>query len=82
MDKGDVKKAPSLSPQDEASDSVKHDYSAQDVADAFLKQYYNILQATPKEAHKFYHDQSIRTHPSADGLMKSVTTMKVTSFNT
>ncbi|XP_071739266.1 nuclear transport factor 2-like [Rutidosis leptorrhynchoides] len=76
MEKGIVKEAPSLSGPVEADNSVKTDYSAQEVADAFLKQYYYILQTNPKEAHKFYHDHSIRAHPSADGSMKSVTTMK------
>ncbi|XP_024988567.1 ras GTPase-activating protein-binding protein 2-like isoform X2 [Cynara cardunculus var. scolymus] len=76
MEKGNVMEAPSLSAQDEADAFVKHDYSAQDVADAFVKQYYNILQTSPKDAHKFYKDESILAHPCADGSMKSLTTLK------
>lgn len=76
MEKGIVKEAPSLSSQDEADAFVRHDYSAQDVADAFVKQYFSILQTSPKDAHKFYKDESILAHPCADGSMKSTTTLK------
>lgn len=62
MEEGNAKEAPSL--------------SAKDVADAFLNQYYTILHKSPKEAHKFYQDQSTRTHPCADGSMKSATTLE------
>ncbi|PWA80663.1 Nuclear transport factor 2 [Artemisia annua] len=62
MEEGNAKEAPSL--------------SAKDVADAFLNQYYTILKKSPKEAHKFYQDQSTRTHPCADGSMKSATTLE------
>ncbi|KAJ0818134.1 putative hydrolase [Helianthus annuus] len=51
-------------------------YSAHDVADAFVTQYYKILQGNPKEAHNFYKDQSVRAHPCLDGSMKSVTTQQ------
>nr|XP_043626677.1 nuclear transport factor 2-like [Erigeron canadensis] len=76
MEKGKVKGAPSLSVEDETSASVKHDYTAPEVADAFLKQYYTILQNSPKDAHKFYHNESIRALQCADGSMKSVTTLE------
>nr|GEZ34222.1 putative G3BP-like protein [Tanacetum cinerariifolium] len=62
MEEGNTKEARSL--------------SAKDVADAFLNQYYTILQKSPKEAHKFYQDQSTRTHLCADGSMKSATTLE------
>ncbi|KAI7728959.1 hypothetical protein M8C21_020055 [Ambrosia artemisiifolia] len=55
---------------------VNQQYSAQDVADAFVKQYYKILQENPKEAHNFYKDQSVRAHQCVDGSMKPVTTLK------
>ncbi|KAJ9563854.1 hypothetical protein OSB04_009014 [Centaurea solstitialis] len=76
MEKGNVKEAPSLSSQPEAEASERHDYSAQDVADAFVKQYFNILDVAPQDAHKFYRDESILAHPCADGSMKSTTTVK------
>ncbi|KAL8249844.1 hypothetical protein R6Q59_006712 [Mikania micrantha] len=55
---------------------VRQNYSARDVAIAFAEQYYQILQETPKLAHNFYKDQSMRSHPCADGSTKSVTTLK------
>ncbi|XP_076881918.1 nuclear transport factor 2-like [Bidens hawaiensis] len=48
--------------------------SSQDVAKAFVKQYYYVLQKLPQKARNFYKDQSIRCHPRADGSMKSVQT--------
>ncbi|CAH1434349.1 unnamed protein product [Lactuca virosa] len=77
MEKGNVgDQAQSLSTKDESNSSAIHDYSAQDVADAFVKQYYNILQESPQDAHKFYKDTSILDHPCPDGSMKSATTLK------
>lgn len=67
---------PTLPSQNEPNSTLKHDYSAQDVADAFVKQYYNILQDSPKDAHKFYKEKSILAYPSPDGSMKSATTLK------
>ncbi|XP_023767231.1 nuclear transport factor 2 [Lactuca sativa] len=77
MEKGNVgDQAQSLSSKDEPNSSAIDDYSAQDVADAFVKQYYNILQESPEDAHKFYKDTSILDHPCPDGSMKSATTLK------
>ncbi|KAI3744443.1 hypothetical protein L1987_57524 [Smallanthus sonchifolius] len=76
MEKGNFKEAQSLSSQNEADTVVKHYYSAHDVADAFVKGYYKIMKTNPKDAHNFYKEQSIRSHPCADGSMKSATTLK------
>jgi len=46
------------------------------VANAFAQQYYRILTATPEEAHKFYHGDSILGRPGSDGTMKSITTIR------
>ncbi|XP_076888677.1 nuclear transport factor 2-like [Bidens hawaiensis] len=65
-----------LSTDKENNTVVNPNYSAQDVADAFAKQYYKILQEIPKEAYNFYKDQSTRAHPCLDGSMKPVTTLQ------
>ncbi|KAL8227572.1 hypothetical protein R6Q57_015156 [Mikania cordata] len=76
MEEGNLKEADSLSSQNEANTVVKHSYSALDVAHGFVKQYYKIMQSFPTETHNFYKEQSILSHPCADGSMKSVTTLK------
>ncbi|KAL4586755.1 hypothetical protein LXL04_011399 [Taraxacum kok-saghyz] len=68
--------ARSLSSKDDPNPTVKQDYSAQDVADAFVKQYYNILQESPQDTHRFYKDQSILARPCPHNSMKSATTLK------
>ncbi|KAL8107835.1 nuclear transport factor 2-like [Apium graveolens] len=50
--------------------------SAQQVADAFVLQYYHILRVSPENLHKFYKDCSIMAHPGSDGTMVSATTME------
>lgn len=54
--------------------------SAQQVADAFVLQYYHILRVSPDNLHKFYKDCSIMAHPGSEGTMVSVTTMQVCSW--
>ncbi|KAK1425739.1 hypothetical protein QVD17_21094 [Tagetes erecta] len=76
MGKGNSKESKSASSQNENDTAVKHYYSAQDVADAFAKQYYSIMQSFREDGHKFYKEQSIRSHPCADGSMKPVTTLR------
>lgn len=51
--------------------------SAQQVADAFVVQYYHILRASPENVHKFYKDCSITARPGSEGMMMSATTMQV-----
>lgn len=53
--------------------------SAQQVADAFVLQYYHILRVSPENLHKFYKDCSIMAHPGSEGTMVSATTMQVCS---
>ncbi|KAK1368465.1 hypothetical protein POM88_034557 [Heracleum sosnowskyi] len=50
--------------------------SAQQVADAFVLQYYHILRMSPENLHKFYKDYSIMAHPGSEGKMVSATTMQ------
>ncbi|KAK1413724.1 hypothetical protein QVD17_35502 [Tagetes erecta] len=71
MEDGNVMDDQSLLPQDEAD---VMNYSAYQIADAFVNQYYLVMKKCPEEAYNFYKDQSIRSHPCADGSMKSVTT--------
>lgn len=82
MEKEKVIEAPSLPSENETNAVVTTDHSAQDVANAFLGQYYNILQTNPQDAHNFYQDESIRSHPCDDGSMKSGTTLEVRNLST
>lgn len=50
--------------------------SAQQVADAFVLQYYHILRASPENVHKFYKDCSIMARPGSEGMMLSATTVQ------
>lgn len=77
MENGNIMENQTLSTGKENNTVVNPHYSAQDVADAFTKQYYKILQEMPKEAYNFYKDQSTRAHPCLDGSMKLVTTLQV-----
>lgn len=54
-------------------------FSAQQVADTFVQQYYHILRASPENLHKFYKDCSIMARPGSDGMMVFATTMQVSS---
>ncbi|XP_076947268.1 nuclear transport factor 2-like [Bidens hawaiensis] len=76
MENGNIVENQTLSSENENDTVVNQSYSAQDVADAFAKQYYKILQDMPKEAYNFYKEQSVRAHPYIDGSMKLVTTLQ------
>ncbi|KAJ9549092.1 hypothetical protein OSB04_021635 [Centaurea solstitialis] len=54
----------------------EHRHSAQDVAEAFVPRYYDILYEHPEEAHKFYKDHSVLSRPNADGSVRTITTVK------
>ncbi|KAL3830614.1 hypothetical protein ACJIZ3_019416 [Penstemon smallii] len=45
------------------------------VADAFVKQYYWILNKCPQELYRFYHDLSLLGWPGPDGAVTPVTTL-------
>ncbi|KAL0302317.1 UNVERIFIED_CONTAM: Nuclear transport factor 2 [Sesamum angustifolium] len=45
------------------------------VANAFVKQYYAILNKCPENAHKFYQESSLLGWPGADGVLTPVTTL-------
>ncbi|KAK6133951.1 hypothetical protein DH2020_032309 [Rehmannia glutinosa] len=45
------------------------------VADAFVKQYYMILNKCPENAHKFYGESSLLGWPGPDGVVTPVTTL-------
>ncbi|KAG8366450.1 hypothetical protein BUALT_Bualt17G0081200 [Buddleja alternifolia] len=47
----------------------------QDVADAFVKQYYAILNKSPENVHKFYQESSLLGWPGSDGVVTPVTTL-------
>ncbi|KAL0332156.1 UNVERIFIED_CONTAM: Nuclear transport factor 2, partial [Sesamum calycinum] len=51
--------------------------SAQVVGNAFVEQYYHILHHSPELVFRFYQDTSVLSRPDADGLMTTVTTMKI-----
>lgn len=53
--------------------------SAQHIAEAFVAQYYKILRESPQQVHRYYKDNSILGRPVSEGIMSSVTTMKVSS---
>ncbi|KAJ7943335.1 Ras GTPase-activating protein-binding protein 2-like [Quillaja saponaria] len=60
--------------------------SPQVVGNAFVEQYYSILNETPELLHKFYNDSSVLSRPDIDGNMASVTTLqgiddKIVSLN-
>ncbi|KAL0386077.1 UNVERIFIED_CONTAM: Nuclear transport factor 2 [Sesamum radiatum] len=45
------------------------------VANAFVKQYYAILNKCPENLHKFYQESSLLGWPGSDGVLKPVTTL-------
>ncbi|KAI3467240.1 hypothetical protein Pfo_023903 [Paulownia fortunei] len=47
----------------------------QNVADAFVKQYYAILNKCPENVHKFYGESSLLGWPGPDGVVTPVTTL-------
>ncbi|KAF5957567.1 hypothetical protein HYC85_004792 [Camellia sinensis] len=51
--------------------------TAQVVGNAFVEQYYHILHHSPELVHRFYQDSSVLSRPETNGVMMSVTTMKV-----
>lgn len=51
--------------------------SAQVIGNAFVEQYYHILHHSPELVHRFYQDTSLLSRPDPNGLMTTVTTMKV-----
>nr|GEX66732.1 hypothetical protein [Tanacetum cinerariifolium] len=65
------KKVQSVSSQD-----AQNELSAQDIADAFLSQYYKYLHEIPEEMHKFYKEESTLSIPIDDGSIRSVTTIQ------
>lgn len=51
--------------------------SAQVVGNAFVEQYYHILHHSPELVYRFYQDSSVISRPDSNGVMTSVSTMKV-----
>ncbi|KAJ8760407.1 hypothetical protein K2173_015074 [Erythroxylum novogranatense] len=47
----------------------------EEVSNAFVNQYYNILSHSPNHVHKFYQDASTISRPSSDGLPSSASTL-------
>ncbi|XP_010529091.1 PREDICTED: ras GTPase-activating protein-binding protein 1-like, partial [Tarenaya hassleriana] len=52
------------------------DHSASEVSDAFVKQYFHILQHLPEEARRFYVTGSVVSRPGPDGSMLSFTSLE------
>ena len=53
---------------------------AQGIGTAFVKQFYTVLHNDPTQAYKFYQDLSVLSRPGPNGVMKSVTTVKVSFY--
>lgn len=47
------------------------------IANAFVDQYYLLMEKSPALVHKFYNDKSIIDHPEPNGEMTSAETMQV-----
>lgn len=50
------------------------------IGNAFVKQFYTILHKEPAQAYKFYLDLSVLSRPGPDGVMKTVTSLKVSFY--
>lgn len=55
--------------------------SAQVVGNAFVGQYYHILHHSPQLVHRFYQDTSLLSRPDVNGVMTTVTSMQVNSYD-
>ena len=63
--------------------TTQSDPSASDpqgVGNAFVQQFYTVLHNDPTQAYKFYLDLSVLSRPGPDGVMKSVTSVKVSFY--
>nr|XP_051198975.1 uncharacterized protein LOC127312496 isoform X2 [Lolium perenne] len=65
---------PSVATQ--AGNSVGRYHDPRVVGIAFAEQYCRILNTSPEDSHKFYHDESIVGRPGFDGQMTSITTRR------
>lgn len=55
-----------------------HRHSAQEIADAFVEKYYDVLRQFPEKTFKFYTGKSVMSRPTGvDGSLRSVRTVKV-----
>lgn len=53
--------------------------TAQVIGNAFVEQYYQIQHHSPELVYRFYLDSSVLSRPDSNGVMTSVTTMKVST---
>ncbi|KAM0897538.1 hypothetical protein ACQ4PT_022505 [Festuca glaucescens] len=60
----------------QAGNSVGRYHDPRVVGIAFAEQYYTILNTSPENSHKFYHDESILGRPGFDGEITSITTTR------
>ncbi|XP_022728693.1 ras GTPase-activating protein-binding protein 1-like isoform X3 [Durio zibethinus] len=60
----------------EGSPADTHTPSAQVVGNAFVEQYYHILQQSPNLVHRFYQESSRLSRPDMYGNMTTVTSMQ------
>lgn len=58
--------------------AIRH--TAETVGYAFTSQYYQVLDLRPEDTHKFYKDSSVAGWEGNDGVVYSVTTMKVSIY--
>ncbi|KAF7097496.1 hypothetical protein CFC21_099308 [Triticum aestivum] len=53
------------------------DWFCLQIGNVFAQHYYKILNESPEDVHKFYHDQSILGRkPNSDGTLTSITTLR------
>lgn len=62
----------------QAESSAKVD--PQLVGNSFVEQYFKALHQYPEHLHRFYQDSSFLSRPGPDGVMTSITTMKVSAL--
>ncbi|KAM3213357.1 hypothetical protein ACQJBY_066001 [Aegilops geniculata] len=56
--------------------TVDHYWLCLQIGNAFAQHYYKILNESPEDVHKFYHDESILGRkPHSDGTLTSITTL-------
>ncbi|KAH9734245.1 nuclear transport factor 2 (NTF2) family protein [Citrus sinensis] len=63
----------------QAESSAKVD--PQLVGNSFVEQYFKALHQYPEHLHRFYQDSSFLSRPGPDGVMTSITTMKILSLD-
>ncbi|GAB4829047.1 hypothetical protein Ancab_018707 [Ancistrocladus abbreviatus] len=58
------------------ADAFTSKFSAEEVGNAFVSQFYHILHESPEMVYRFYQDSSTVSRPGSDGCLVTATTMK------